>query len=180
MSTTIKLKTARLELISSSASHLKIELETPELLTEKLTAIVSPAWPYGEYDRDAMEFFLSCFESGGEVAQGWYGWYAINTDRTAGKRALVGAGGYFGPPDSNGLVEIGYSILPEWQGRGYASEMVKCLVEHAQSFENVTRIIAHTSVENKASIRVLSANGFDDVGIDDESGNLRFELPMKG
>ena len=179
MSTTTSIHTTRLELISSSASHLKIELATPDLLSEKLNAIVSPAWPSGEYDRDAMEFFLNCFESGGEAMQGWYGWYAINTDKTAGKRSLVGSGGYFGPPDNKGIVEIGYSILPEWQRRGYASEIVKCLVEHALTFKNVSGIIAHTSPKNKASIGVLSACEFYEVGIDGESDNLRFEFSPK-
>ena len=78
---------------SPSATHIRIELDTPELLAEKLNATVSPAWPSGEYDKDAMEFFLSCFEKGGDAVQGWYGWYAINIDSDTGKRALVGSGG---------------------------------------------------------------------------------------
>jgi ribosomal-protein-alanine N-acetyltransferase len=82
-----------------------------------------------------MEFFLSCFENGGEASQGWYGWYAINIDPVSGERSLIGSGGYFGPPDSNGMVEIGYSVLPEWQRRGYAKEIVNALVSHASSFE---------------------------------------------
>lgn len=163
-------------MISSSATHIRIELETPELLAEKLNAVVSTDWPSGEYDRDAMEFFLHCFETGGDAAQGWYGWYAINIDSTEGARALVGAGGYFGPPDPDGIVEIGYSILPEWQRRGYATELVKMLVTHALSFGNIKKIIAHTAPENVASIKVLLSSGFVSVGSDD--GNLRFELKI--
>lgn len=120
-----------------------------------------------------MEFFLSCFESGGEIVQGWYGWYAINTDPVIGERSLVGSGGYFGPPDCNGVVEIGYSVLPKWQRRGYATEIVNALVFHASSFENTKSIIAHTSPENEASKRVLISSGFRDAGVND--GNLRFE-----
>lgn len=161
-------------MISSSATHIRIELETPELLAEKLNAAVSTEWPSGEYDRDAMEFFLRCFETGGDAAQGWYGWYAINIDSTEGARALVGAGGYFGPPDADGVVEIGYSILPEWQQRGYATEMVKMLVTHAFSFGNIDKIIAQTALENVASSKVLINSGFNCVGCDE--GNLRFEF----
>ncbi|MFT6902859.1 MAG: ribosomal-protein-alanine N-acetyltransferase [Colwellia sp.] len=120
-----------------------------------------------------MEFFLSCFENGGEASQGWYGWYAINIDPVSGERTLIGSGGYFGPPDSNGIVEIGYSVLPEWQRRSYATEIVNTLVSHAYSFEKTNSIIAHTSQENEASKKVLISSGFREVGVND--GNLRFE-----
>ena len=169
-----KLKSDRLELISSSATHIRIELKTPDLLAEKLNATVSPAWPSGEYDRDAMEFFLSCFEKGGDAVQGWYGWYAINTDSDTGKRALVGSGGYFGPPDSNGTVEIGYSVLPEWQRQGYASEIVSILVSHAFTFDKVGKVIAHTSSKNKASTKVLTSCGFVNTGLGADKVHLRF------
>lgn len=170
-----KLKSTRLELISSSTAYIRIELEAPELLAEKLNANVSPAWPSGEYDRDAMEFFLTCFEAGGDKVQGWYGWYAINTDIETGKRSLVGSGGYFGPPDSSGTVEIGYSILPEWQRQGYASEIVRILVSHAFTFGKVTKVIAHTSSENVASTGVLTSCGFVNTGLGEDKVHLRFE-----
>ena len=46
---------------------------------------------------------------------------------------LVGAGGYFGPPDADGTVEIGYSVLPEWQRHGYATQMTEALVNNVFS-----------------------------------------------
>jgi RimJ/RimL family protein N-acetyltransferase len=171
------MRSGRIELIPSSAEYIRIELESPGLLAGKLHATVSKNWPTGEYDRDAMEFFLSCFEKGGEAARGWYGWYAIKTDSTDGQRFLVGAAGYFGPPDTNGQVEVGYSVLPEWQRRGYATEMVHLLVYHAFTFERTRKIIAHTAAENEASIRVLISNGFSHTGVDEHK--FRFELSRK-
>jgi [ribosomal protein S5]-alanine N-acetyltransferase len=50
-------RTGRVEMIFSSAEHIRIELVTPELLAEKLNAFVSEHWPSGEYNRDAMAFF---------------------------------------------------------------------------------------------------------------------------
>ncbi|WP_324731392.1 GNAT family N-acetyltransferase [Pseudomonas paeninsulae] len=143
------------------------------MLAEKLNSVVSKDWPSGEYDRNAMVFFLSCFESGGTAVQGWYGWYAINIDAVSGERSLVGSGGYFGPPDSNGVVEIGYSVLPEWQRRGFAKEIVSALVAHALSFEKTNSIIARTSPVNEASKRVLISSGFRETGINES--NLCFE-----
>lgn len=167
--------THRLELIASSALHVRTELETPEQLTHLLKATVSPAWPSGEYDRDAMEFFLARFEEGGARVQGWYGWYALCSGGPDAVRALVGAGGYFGPPNEHGTVEVGYSILPEWQRLGYAREMVQALVKHARSFAEVRHVIAHTATTNGPSIKVLLACGFQVAGTGDDAHTLRFE-----
>ena len=65
-----------------------------------------------------MEFFHARFEEGGESVAGWYGWYALDSESPTGMCSLVGAGGYFGPPNPTGAAEIGCSILPEWQRRG--------------------------------------------------------------
>jgi len=164
-----------LTLVASTATHVRTELEAPEQLAHLLGAIVSPEWPSGEYDRDAMEFFLSRFEEGGESAEGWYGWYALSSDGASSPRTLLGAGGYFGPPDAHGTVEVGYSILPEWQRRGYASEIVKLLAAHAFTFPQINRILAHTAEDNSASIKVLVRSGFHPAGAGAEAGTLRFE-----
>lgn len=169
------LQSELLTLVASTATHVRTELEAPEQLAHLLGAVVSPEWPSGEYDRDAMEFFLSRFEEGGESAQGWYGWYALSPDGGSGPRTLLGAGGYFGPPDADGTVEVGYSVLPEWQRRGYASEIVKLLAAHAFTFSQVNRILAHTAKDNSASIKVLVRSGFHPDGPGAEAGTLRFE-----
>ncbi len=165
----------RLVLIASTATHVRTELNDPGQLAHLLGATVSPAWPSGEYDRDAMEFFLARFEEGGESAEGWYGWYALGSDTPHRTPALVGSGGYFGPPDHGGTVEIGYSVLPEWQRRGYASEIVKTLVAHAFTRPGVTQVIAHTKDANIPSIKVLVGCGFQSTGAGEEVGTLRFE-----
>lgn len=169
------LQTHRLTLIASTLAHIRTELESPEQLATLLNAEVSSEWPTGEYDRDAMEFFRARLEEGGEEVEGWYGWYALRVADAEGPRALVGAGGYFGPPDSEGTVEIGYSVLPQWQRRGYASEIVQMLVEHAFELPEVKRIIAHTTEANPASIAVLLRCGFHRAGTGPETGKLRFE-----
>ena len=169
------LRSDRLTLVASSAAHVRTELEAPERLTLLLDAVVSPEWPTGEYDRDAMEFFLSRFEEGGESAEGWYGWYALGSGGDFNSRTLVGAGGYFGPPTTYGTVELGYSVLPEWQRRGYASEIVNLLAEHAFTFPDISRIIAHTAEHNVASIKVLERCGFVQAGSCADAGTLRFE-----
>lgn len=169
------LRSDRLTLIASTLVHVRTELESPDQLATLLGAAVSTEWPTGEYDRDAMEFFRARLEQGGEEVEGWYGWYAVREADLEGPRTLVGAGGFFGPADAEGTVEVGYSVLPEWQRRGYASEIVQALVDHAFTFPHIERVIAHTTKANPASISVLLRGGFHAEGAGREFGTLRFE-----
>jgi [ribosomal protein S5]-alanine N-acetyltransferase len=175
MNNPLKLYTPRLTMIAATLEHIRIELESPEQLSELLDAKVSSEWPTGEYDRDAMEFFRARLEEGGKGVEGWYGWYAVRTAGAGQGRALVGAAGYFGPPDSLGLVEIGYSVLPEWQRQGYASEIALALIEQAFRHSQVSKVIAHTMESNSASIAVLLRCGFLAAGAGHDAGTLRFE-----
>ena len=176
----MQIRTRRLTLYAATLEHIRTELENPAALTVLLGAEVSAAWPSGEYDRDAMEFFRSRFEEEGAEAEGWYGWYAVREGDHEGPRALVGAGGYLGPPDPSGVVEIGFSILSEWQRRGYASEIVEALVTHAFAQPGVTQVIAHTTVSNVASVAVLTRCGFQPVGSGSQPESIRFERVASG
>ncbi len=171
----MELETRRLILHAAAAEHLRAELEHPGRLRALLDAEVSPAWPPGEYDREALEFFRARLEAGGAAAEGWYSWYAVRKADRDGPRALVAAAGYLGPPDAAGDVEIGYSVLPEWQRRGYASEIVQALVLRAFSRPAVRRVIAHTAAANVGSTAVLLRCGFTQVGSGAEAGTIRFE-----
>ena len=77
--------------------------------------------------------------------------------------------------DANGVVEIGYGILEEYQGQGYATEAVKAVTEWALQENNVTAIEAETDVNNIISQKVLAKCGFVEKGILGEEGP-RFAL----
>lgn len=171
----MQLATRHLTFYAAALEHVRAELENPDRLRLLLDAEVSAAWPPGEYDRDAIEYFRDRLEAGGAAVQGWYGWYAVREADREGPRALVGAAGYLGPPDPSGAVEIGYSVLPEWQRRGYASEIVEALVLRAVSQPGVRKVIAHTTLSNVGSAAVLSRCGFRQVGAGPEPGSVRFE-----
>ncbi len=171
----MQVETLRLTLHAAAPEHVRAELENPAQLGVLLDAEVSAAWPPGEYDRDALEFFRARLEAEGAAAVGWYSWYAVKKADSDGPRALVAAAGFLGPPDAAGVVEIGYSVLPEWQRRGYASEIVEALVLRALSQPAVRRVIAHTAAANVASAAVLLRCGFTQVGTGAEAGTIRFE-----
>ncbi|GAK57620.1 acetyltransferase, GNAT family protein [Candidatus Vecturithrix granuli] len=172
----ITLSTQRLELIAATLEHLCAELDAPERLASPLNAQVAPGWPPGEYDRDAQEFFRDRLKEGGSAAIGWYSWYAVRRATPGQPPALVGAGGYFGPPGESGEIEIGFSVIPAWQALGYATEIARALVERAFADVHVNNVIAHTAPENLASRKVLEKCGFHYVGLDADSGNCLFEI----
>ncbi len=167
--------TERTNLIAATLRHINAELESKEKLAELINAIVTPEWPPGEYDEAALKYFHSQFLEKGEELNGWLGWYAVKRATEDEPAVLVGAGGYFGPPSEKGEVEIGYSVVPAFQRRGFATEIVKALVDIGFSDCRVNRIIAHTAQGNEASKIVLVKSGFKLVGIAD-NGNILFEL----
>ena len=77
---------------------------------------------------------------------------------------VIGLCGFAGPPDSEGSVEIAYSIAPAYQGKGYATEAAAALVEFATTSKAVRTICAHTLPEINASTRILEKCGFERSG----------------
>jgi len=71
--------------------------------------------------------------------------------------------GFMGPPDG-GLVEIGFSVIPESRRRGYATEAARSLTEWAFRDPAIREITARSEPENEASARVLRAAGFTRIG----------------
>jgi RimJ/RimL family protein N-acetyltransferase len=65
---------------------------------------------------------------------------------------------YFMPGMGEGM--IGYSLLPEFRGRGYATRAVNLIARWAFDHVRVARLIAGTAPENEGSQRVLQRAGF--------------------
>jgi ribosomal-protein-alanine N-acetyltransferase len=61
--------------------------------------------------------------------------------------------------------EIGYNLLPDYWGYGYATEIVAELVKYAFEAENYERLEALVLEMNHASCRVLEKSGFVKEGI---------------
>lgn len=78
-------------------------------------------------------------------------------------QAVVGSGGFKGPPDEDGVVEIAYGIVPAFEGRGYATEVATALTRYC--FDNgVKRVRAHTMPVRNASNHILTKCGFHFMG----------------
>jgi RimJ/RimL family protein N-acetyltransferase len=57
-------------------------------------------------------------------------------------------------------VELGYALLPEFWGHGYATEAGAGALEHARTELGLTEVVAFTLPENQASLAVMQRLGF--------------------
>jgi RimJ/RimL family protein N-acetyltransferase len=105
---------------------------------------------------------------------GWYNWYAFVLGADGRRESLVAGAGYMGPPLAR-VVELGYSVVPEARGRGFATEVVQALTTRALGADSVDTVIAHTLASNPTSQAVLRRAGFVAAGPGTQPGMVRFE-----
>ena len=173
------IRTARLVLQPATLELLRAELSSPEALARELGAEVPATWPPELYDTDAVRWTIAWLEQNADVRE-WGFYYILEAPHTTGAGArLAGAGGYKGPPNVAGAVEIGYAVVADRRRRGYAREAVGGLLDRAFADPRVTHVVAHTLEELAPSIGVLRSTGFDLVGEGndpDEPDAIRFEI----
>jgi ribosomal-protein-alanine N-acetyltransferase len=56
--------------------------------------------------------------------------------------------------------DIGFAFLPEFEGKGYASEAVSAVLDHARTVLRLPRLAAIVQADNERSIRLLKKHGF--------------------
>jgi len=88
------------------------------------------------------------------------------------QQVAVGRAGYHGPPDPDGMVEIGYAVDPAYRRRGYARAALEALLDRAAHEETVCTVRVTISPDNTASFALAAQYGFTAVGEqwDDEDG----------
>ena len=162
--------TDRLKIVAATRALAAAEIKDPAKLSRLLGALVPQAWPPDSV-RDALGYFYGLLNEHPEW-EGWLTWYAIRIDND--HPVLCGSIGFTGPPDQRGMVEIGFSVLPDFQGQGLATQMVAAMVQWAKSQTGVKYIEAEAVNDNRASIRVLEKNSFIRIGAGLEPGASRF------
>lgn len=164
--------TERLLLVPATLALARAELEDRAEFAALLGAQIPEAWP-PQTVAAALPLFALWLQAAPSCG-GWFSWYALARPEAAGVPVLVASGGFIGPP-LDGEVAVGYAVLPQFEGRGYASEMTGALVEWALAQPRVERVIAETEWANPASVRVLSKLGFVRSGTARAAEGLRFE-----
>ena len=95
----------------------------------------------------------------------------------------VGRAGFHGPPDADGMVEVGYSIDPQFRRQGYARGALRALLARADAEPDVRTFRATISPDNVASRDLVLAHGLVEVGEqeDDEDGlEIVYEVAVDG
>ncbi|HEX9999449.1 MAG TPA: GNAT family N-acetyltransferase [Actinoplanes sp.] len=77
---------------------------------------------------------------------------------------VVGHGGFHGPPDADGVVEVAYSVAPEHRRQGYARAMLKALLARADADPSVTAVRASIRPDNVGSRATIAGLGFRKIG----------------
>jgi RimJ/RimL family protein N-acetyltransferase len=89
----------------------------------------------------------------------------------------VGSIGFFGPPGTDGQVEVGYGLVESARGQGLATDALTVIVAAAEAAG--ARVIAHTAADNLPSQRVLARCGFvRDHGRTNAAGDWRYVRPV--
>lgn len=67
---------------------------------------------------------------------------------------------------------IGYAVLPEFRGRGHATEILRLAIGHAREHLGIQRVLLTCDPDNHASARVIEKNGgvFEDERHDAATG----------
>lgn len=115
--------------------------------------------PEGWPEQDLREFLPVLVEQMEQepASAKWTVWLVVDPARNR----VIGDLGFKGPPDSQGQVEIGYSILPEHRRMGYAFEAVQALVGWALAQRGVSAVLAECLADNAGSIRILEKLGME-------------------
>ncbi|MCW2775298.1 MAG: GCN5-related N-acetyltransferase [Nocardioides sp.] len=134
----------------------------------------------------------------GRGRQGWHRDYPRKDDRDAatmyrpgdpwaprhivrGTTAL-GSIGFFGPPEEAGdgvlEAEVGYGLVEEARGWGFATEALQALL--AETDAAGVRVRASVEPSNTASVRVLAKCGFTELRGGNEDGELVMARPLPG
>lgn len=81
---------------------------------------------------------------------------------------IVGQANFHDRPDAEGMVEIGYSVLPRHRGHGYATEIAMTMWRAAAPRADVRVLRATVRPDNEASLRIIRGAGLVHVGEQDD------------
>ena len=95
--------------------------------------------------------------------------FAVDVDQV-----LIGRAGMFSVDNLARHAEIGLSLLPEHQGKGYGQDVLRVLVDYGFRSRNLRRIHLQTLASNEAALRAYRAVGFV------EEGRLREHAWVEG
>lgn len=148
----------------------ELVLETPRLILRKFTLkdgefifrlLNSPGWLKNIGSRnigskaDAERYITNKLLPPYEISG--FGFYRMELKQTGESAGMCGLVKREGLDD----VDIGFALLPEYEGKGYAIEAAKAVMEFAKHELKLDRLAAITIQQNKGSINLLEKLGME-------------------
>ena len=93
----------------------------------------------------------------GIAANDWAFW--IITGKTTGN--FMGTICLWNLNEQENRAELGYTLLPAWHRQGFMAEAAKAVIDYGFNTMKLRSIEAFTHRDNRASIRLLQSNGFE-------------------
>ena len=118
------LRTPRLEIIAATLPLIEAEIAGSKRLAAELQAEVA-TWPPPLNDENSLRWTYEKLAAHPEQS-GFFVWYIILVEEE--RRKLIGLVGLKGPPDPDGSIETGYSLVEDFQRRGIGTEATRALV----------------------------------------------------
>ena len=175
---TQEIHSARLTLIAITPDSIRAEQAANgcfHLLGQTIGCTIHSEWPPQHWEPHVLTFILDQFASHPDQI-GWHRYVALV--EPDGTRTLIGCLGAFAK-DPLTTCEIGWGILPSFEGRGYATEGTQALINHLRADTRLTSIIAHTFPSLPRSIRVMEKCGLIFDGDGEEPGTIRYRLILQ-
>src|SRR2546428_6047636 len=161
------LETKRLQLIPFSLDLKKAAISDRGRLVEMLGVRVPEHWP-GPDLVEALPFFVENMEKApSEPAWDWIAIHRLDN-------GVIGGIGFMGGPDEDGVVEVGYDIVPEYRNQGYATEMASGLIAWAFHEKGIKLVTAACLDNNIGSIKVLEKVGMH--RLEPDGNMLKWEI----
>ena len=146
-----------------------IILETPRLYICELThddapfiyeLLNSPGWLefIGNRGIKNIDDAINYIENGPvkSYAENNFGLYAVKLKQ---ENVTIGINGLIKRASLQDI-DIGFAFLPEYEGKGFAMESSKAILDDAKTNKNLKRIVAITEQGNSKSICLLTKSGF--------------------
>lgn len=155
-----------IEIVPCSVDHLEKLIEGKDVFRNAYKLqVIDDYLPF----EGALQYILNQMKG----SQIWHPWlsylFVFRPDQ-----ALVGFGGFKSVPTPDRTVEIGYSVAPTYQGRGFATSAARQFIQIAFESNSVNSVCAHTLPERNASTRVLEKCGMTKVSeaVDPDVGTV--------
>lgn len=164
--------TERLRLVPATVERAEGELRGVGQLAKMIGAGVDgEAWPAAGWDEERLSGMRDALR-GDRLSVGWWGWYVV-LRAEMGEELLIGVGGFEGVPEPTRELVAWISVLPGYDGGGYAAEALAGLVHHVATTGRVDRVVSGAGELTDKAI-------FNQAGFRLDKASMRYVWDVRG